>query len=506
MKGVKPGFLSGIKAPKFMEKFKSMEFGSSKTVVALEIGNDWLKIVQKSRANGGKDTYIVDISKLSMIKDSVAAAIAQIFKDLKLDRKHVVAYIPRHLVTVRMLELPTTDAKEISDMINLQIGKQTPYSKDEIVSSHRTVEIAQSGYSKVMLVIAARNIINERTDTLAKAGLSVERVAISSEGVYNWFRAAHMKDLKLEKFQGVAIVDIDSNYSDFIVVRGANMVFTRNIFIGSNHLMQDVGDWRDKFIDELKRSFERYQIEEKNVKIVKMFLSGSASNIKELDIVLARAMNMPVENIYQLKDVDVRNGKNITQNDDFRFVSLTQLLGVSSGAKEDEIDLSTSEQKIRGMIDTKRRQLTLMGALVVAIVTVLSLLVFTSIYNKSVYLAKLKTMISRIETEAGGVEKMRNVINLVEKRLDARGSSIEVITEIYKITPKEIHLTDINIDEKRTIVLKGGGSAMSDVFKYVKTLEGSNMFENVRTTYTTTKKDNNNSEFAEFEISCNYQD
>jgi hypothetical protein len=391
-------------------------------------------------------------------------------------------------------------------MISLQIGKQTPYSKEEIVSSHKIVEVGQSGYAKVMLVIAARNIINERTDTLAKAGLNVDRVAISSEGVYDWFCANYMKDIKLESFQGIVLVDIDSNYSDFIVIRRGKMIFTRNIFIGSNHLIQESADWRIKFIDELKRSLDRYQIEEKSIKIAKIFLTGSAPHMKGLDAALGDAPGIPIENIDQFKDVHTRDNKDISKNEDFKLVSLTQLLGVSINAVEPQIDLTASEQRVQNLIDTKREQLTLMGILIVSMVTILSLLVFTNIYNKSMYLTKLKNMISKIETEANGVEKMRSVINLVEKRLDSRGSSIEVINEIYNITPREIHLTDINIDEKRTVILKGGAIAMSDVFKYVKKLEESGMFENVRTTYTTTKKDKDNNEFAEFEISCNYQD
>ncbi len=505
MTGDKKSLLGRIKLPDFLKKLKFPPLGLPTTVVAVEIGNDWLKIAQKSQTKNGKASYVINLSKLAQIKDSIATAISKIFKDLKLDRKHVVAYIPRHLVTVRMLELPTTDPKEISDMINLQIGKQTPYSKEEIASSHKIIETGQSGYSKVMLVIAARNIINERTETLVKAGLNIDRVAVSSEGVYNWFHDYYMPGMKLDTFQGVALVDIDSNYSDFIVIRRDKMVFTRNIFIGSNHLMQDAIDWRAKFLDELKRSLDRYQIEEKSIKIVKIFLSGSASNIKGLDAALGDAMGVPVENAYQFKDVDIHNAKDISQNDDFKFVSLTQLLGVSAKTKEPQIDLTTSEQKVKDMVDTKREQLTLMGVLIVSMVTMLSLMIFTNIYNKNMYLTKLKKMISRIGTEADSAEKMRSVINLVEKRLDSRGSSIEIINEVYKITPREIHLTDINIDEKHTIILKGGGMAMSDVFKYIKKLEESNMFEGVKATYTTTKRDKDNAEFAEFEISCNYQ-
>ncbi|MCX5678721.1 MAG: pilus assembly protein PilM [Candidatus Omnitrophica bacterium] len=501
--GIK-SFINNIKIPRFPRNMKFMKFDFKAGAVAVEIGNDWLKISQKSPARGNEFIYQISLTKLAEIKGGVALAIDDIFKDLKLDRQHVVAYIPRHLVTVRMLDLPATDPKEINDMINLQVGKQTPYSKEEIVSSHKIIEIGAAGYAKVMLVIAARNIINERTDTLVKAGLDIKRVAISSEGVFNWFTTIHMPRLKLDDSQGVVVVDIDSNYSDFIVIRRGKMVFTRNIFIGANHLMQDSDEWRDKFAEELKRSFERHQSEEKNVKIVKMFLSGAGANIKGLDIVLSAGIGLPIEGIDQLSDIRARNSIEALRAENFRYVSLTQLLGVSMTDKEPQIDLTTGEQKVQHLMDTKRKQLTVMGILIASIVTMLSFLCLTDIYNKNAYLSKLKRMATKIGADADDIEKMRAVISLVEKRLDSRGSSIEVINEIYKITPKEIYLTDINIDEKQTVVLKGGGLAMSDVFKYVKKLEESDMLENVKTTYTTTKKDKD-TEFAEFEISCTYQ-
>ncbi len=510
MTGPIKGFIKKIKIPGLPLNFKLMKFEPNTGTAAVEIGNDWLKIVQRPRAKGGKTAYKVRLLKLAQIKDSVAGAVDDIFKELRLNRHNVVAYIPRHLVTVRMLDMPATDPGEISEMINLQVGKQTPYSKEEIVSSHKIVEIGPSGYAKVMLVIAARSIVNERTDTLTKAGLDVKSVAISSEGVFNWFNAAYMPGIKLEDSQGIVLVDIDSNYSDFIVIRRGKMAFTRNIFIGANHLMENshvesAQPWGEKFIEELKRSLERYQTEDKSIKIVKIFLSGAGPNIKGLDLLLASNMELPTLNTDQLKDIRMQDGATPLPDENFRVVSLTQLFGVPLTGKELQIDLTTGERKVQSLMEAKRKQLTVMGILIVSIVTMLSFLYLTNIYNKNAYLSKLKHMISRIEAQADDIEKMRTVISLVEKRLDSHGSSIEVINEIYSITPREIYLTDMNIDEKQSIVLKGGGLAMSDVFKYVKKLEESEMFENVKTTYTTTKKDRN-TEFAEFEISCMYQE
>jgi len=341
-------------------------------------------------------------------------------------------------------------------------------------------------------------------DTLQKAGLNLTKVAISSEGVYSWFKNAYMRDIKLDDRQGIAVVDIDSNYSDFIVIRRGRMAFTRNIFIGANHLIDEPDTWREKFTEELKRSLERYQSEERNIKIVKVFLCGASQNISGLDADLSAKLDIPTENTEQLKNVPMSVNAGSLKESIHKYVSLTQLIGAAMSDKDLQIDLASGEHKIQKLMEGKRKQLTVMGVLFVAIVTALSLLLLISIYNKSAYLEMLKQKLSKVEVEAGSVEKMRTVINLVEKRLDSRGSSIDIINEIYRITPEQIYIMNISIDEKQDVTVKGGAAAMSSVFKYVKILEESGMFENVKTAYTTTKKEKDE-DFAEFEITCSYQ-
>jgi hypothetical protein len=80
MTGDKKGILGRIKLQDLLKKMKSLKFGLNTTVVAVEIGNDWLKIVQKTRARNGKVVYVIDISKLAQIKDSVSSAISRYLK------------------------------------------------------------------------------------------------------------------------------------------------------------------------------------------------------------------------------------------------------------------------------------------------------------------------------------------------------------------------------------------------------------------------------------------
>src|SRR3989338_9067091 len=148
-----------------------------------------------------KESFVTKASfrKLVEIKEPVTVALAKIFKDLKLNTQGVIACIPRHLVTVRILEFPSTNPKDIRDMVSLQVGKQNPYSKEEIIYAYKTVSVAKEGYTKVMLVIARRNLVNARVEVLQKAGIEVEKVAMSSEGLFLWAGLAHRSEVSPAK-------------------------------------------------------------------------------------------------------------------------------------------------------------------------------------------------------------------------------------------------------------------------------------------------------------------
>ncbi|MFH0763895.1 MAG: pilus assembly protein PilM [Candidatus Omnitrophota bacterium] len=479
------------------------KFHIEKSTVVVEIGNDWLKAAKSVPTALGGGIEKADFAKLAEIEGSVDGALASMFKEMKSGKRRVISYIPRQLATVRILELPSADPKEISDMVNLQAGKQTPYSKEEIISSYKIIDTAKEGYTKVMLVIARQNIIRERVEALAKTGVGIEKMGLSTEGVYNWFRAAYSSAMK-PGAPAAVLLDIDSNYSDFIVINKGMLAFTRNILIGANQLLGDQENWRDKFIGELKHSMELYRNEDRDVKIAKMFLSGAAGNIKGLDAILSAALDMPAETTDPLKNIRLKDAAKAPQDEKYKRVSVSALFGIAINHKDLDIDLTPGEIRVQKVMDAKRRNLMATGVLSASIIMMASILLLTLIHYKNLYLAELKNKISQVENNAEEVEKMRARVNLIERRLDSKGSSINILNEIAAITPKEISLNYINVEEKQRVVLRGRAYAMSDVFKFVMTLEASGMFKNVKPAHTTTAKDKD-AEYAEFEIICAYE-
>ncbi len=484
---------------------------SKKPVVIVEIGNDWLKVVEGHPASKEGVISKVSFKKLVEIKEPVTDALARIFRELKLSKQGVIACIPRHLVTVRILEFPSTNPKDIRDMVSLQVGKQTPYSREEILFTYKTVSVAKEGYTKIMLVIARCNLVNARVDVLQKAGIEVDHVAMSSEGLFNWFAAAYLPeaspvknkiydDVKAEN-QAIIFIDVDSNYSDLLVIRNDKLVYTRNFLIGANHLLEEGDKWREKFADETIHSMGLYQNEERDARIVKIFLGGAAKHNAGLDVSLKTRVDLAVEMTEPLKNVRTQKWVNFSEVRDCKFISSCALIGMALNPEMLELDLTSSELRIKKQMEERRTKITTTGILALSIVTMMSILFFTGYYNKNAYLSQLKRATAKISKDAEGVERMRLCIDLVEKRLNTQRCSLNILNEIAKLTPKEIYFTSIDIDEKKQAVLQGRAAAMSNVFEFVTTLENSPFFENVKTTYTTTKKDKD-TEYAKFEIIC----
>ncbi|MCK5178636.1 MAG: pilus assembly protein PilM [Candidatus Omnitrophica bacterium] len=476
---------------------------SKKTSTVVEIGNDWLKILEYSPSHRGGCVTRASFVKLVQIKEPVTEALVKAFKSLKLSKENVIACIPRHLVTVRILEFPSVKPKEINDMVTLQVGKQTPYSREEIIFAYRSIHTQRGGYTKVMLVIARRNIVNARVEVLQKAGIEVEKVAVSSEGVYNWFSVAYASELK-GNAEGTVLLDVDSNYSDFMVMHQGQFYYTRNILVGANHLIEEEDKWRDKFVEEVSHSMELYHNEERNIKLGRIFISGAAKNINNLSGALSEQLNLPVTVAEALNNIKIRGNVRAFRDDDCVFVSPSPLLGMAIKSEDLQMDLTSNELRIQKEMEQKRKQITLMGILAASVVLILSLLLLVRVYFRNTYLAQTKKEISKIEKVASYVENMRRHIYLVEGRLDAKRRSINVLHEVHKLTPKEIYFTNINIEEGKQSILQGRAKEMSNVFSFVTILENSPYFENVKTTYATTKKDRNE-EYTKFEIICMYE-
>ncbi len=150
---------------------------TSRDVVGIEINDASLKLAHVRHSPASAEVAgLLSRNIAGLPNEEVSKIIAGSFGELKLNNPVIVNIIPSHLVITKNIEVPSIDPREIKEIINLQAGRHTPYSREEIIVDYINIGISKHSYTKILLVIVERNVIKRQFDILDKAGVKSQKV------------------------------------------------------------------------------------------------------------------------------------------------------------------------------------------------------------------------------------------------------------------------------------------------------------------------------------------
>ncbi len=229
-------------------------FGADKRYLSISIQDTLVKVAQV-KASG----IVEKIARVSAA-DATPDAVAKVLKSVlaSFDRKAGIAcVIPASAATSKCIEVPSSDPTEIKSIINLQAGRHTPYSREEVLIGHINLGTA-GAHTKILLVIVHRNVITERLAVLEKAGISPEKILFAPEGMGRLYA----KGLNLKSgAEPAGVIDFTVNAVNFLVVASGSAVFVRSIPMGIKNLIEDA-QAPAKLCEELVKSVAAYQSED----------------------------------------------------------------------------------------------------------------------------------------------------------------------------------------------------------------------------------------------------
>ncbi|MDP6523968.1 MAG: pilus assembly protein PilM [Kiritimatiellia bacterium] len=477
-------------------KNKAKKSGPRKNVVAVEIGKDWLKIIQAEPARKGVSVSKLHLERIADDDPSLADAISSVVRDLKFPKIPVIVCLPRQTVTVRILKLPSTDPAEVADMVELQVGKQTPYSREEILSDYRVIGIGREGYTCVMLAIVKRDVVRHRVNVLEEAGLDVERISLSSEGVLNWCTAAKLDP---GDGRGTVLLDVDSFYTDLIVVQNGGVIFSRSILIGANQLLEEYNEWIDKFAGEIRRSLEICRGESPGIEFERMLISGAGPAIEGLSKDIGSRLDATAEPADSLQLV-TRLPKTPSVRDPlYSPVSMTPLVGIALAPDNLDFDLMPETVGLRKRLVSRSRVLTLLGILVMTVLVSLSMYGLMKLQFKQSRLGKLRQQFVNTEDGVREVIRKETIIDLVSERQEQKFAAVNIFTECHRLKPEDVYFDQMDFDLVRArVTLGGSGSTRAQIQTLVNNLRRSDMFESVDSGGTTVDRSGR----FRFEVVC----
>lgn len=466
------------------------------STVFVETGSNWFKIIEAEQSAKGLCVSKICLERFEDIGSGLSQSIAAAFKKHKFSNIPVISCVPRQMVNIRMLELPSMDPDEISDMVGFQAGKQTPYSKDEVAFDYKMLESDRDGYTRVLLAIVQRSVLRQRYSLLEEAGIEVARMSVSSEGVLNWYEQAAKGE---QQAPGASVlVDIDSTYSDFMVILRGAPVYTRSILIGADQLRANFDSMKDEFLLEIKRSLDVCRGEYSDMDIGGMLLTGAAANIAGLSDFIAGNLSFSVRNRDCLHDVQKMPAQ--PSMSQYPTVSLTPLIGMAFAVERLEFNLVPDSVKLRKELVEKARNLTAFGILVMFLMICASTLIVAKLFYKEARLKALTQLVVDTDAPAREVKRQMEIIKVVKKRSEPEFAMINIISEIHLCVPAGTFLEEIDINVgSATVRLIGSSEERTDVRVLVGNLEKSNLFISAKSGPTT--QDSKTNRFV-FDVTC----
>jgi len=469
-----------------------------KELVAIDLNGNTLKVVYVKVAGFKFEIANFATRNISGLNDAdIVKTINSSVHDLNTKNPYIVAIVPSNLVITKNIEIPSTNPQEIKDIINLQAGRHTPYSREEIIVDYVDIGTYKHSYTKILLVIIARNIVKRQFDLLERAGLRLEKVFFAPEALA-WasskIAGSEVKD------SPVAIIHIDENFTDFVIALKGKAAFVRSIPIGVQHLMSERERFEIRFADEVKRSLEAYQIENIDKNPTNFVLTGATEDVKELEITLSSVIGFPAKVVPYLRSFSLSN-EAFRSASASKKVSFLSLVASLLGLNDMKVELVPEEIKVKKLLEERGRDLVKMGVLIFTIFAIVCFILVNNMYFKLSYLRRLESKYKNLTQESSSLEKDYARVVAIRGYLSSRGYSLEVLSEIYNIIPLEIELSDIRFDEQGKFTLRGSAQAMSTVFTFADNMEKAKYFKDVKTKYTSKRKEGSR-ELTDFEIVC----
>lgn len=467
--------------------------GGGQTTTVMSLDGQWLKLIH---VEGRQVVGILALPVQNASPEEILQAFFEAREVENLALREVIIANPTHLSTIRIFSLPSTEPKEIRDIVELQAEKHTPYAKDEILSDFKIIEQVKNGYSRVMLVISHQDVVQRAVQLTESSELLMDRVGCELEGLIHWYRQAR-KDAGSNRS---LIIDVDGSTTTLLILQAREPVFQRSIAVGTHHLEGNAAEASKRLISEIQRSIETLEAEGGVQRIQEVLLTGRVDRLNDLKSAIEQALELPVSL--------VEPWQGLTPTEDVKkalsklpALSFAGLIGMAQGPSE--IELTPHTLRLRQAFEVRGQALVLFGCQCITALILVSGLIIGRVHKQYSYYEALRKVYQETAPESRRVETALERMAFVDKRVTSRGDFLDLVDTLAELTLPEIQWNVITYTKDETLLLKGTSEKLPKVYEFVAALESMPYFEEV-TVRRVARRTVDTRTVTDFEVRCSF--
>jgi hypothetical protein len=410
---------------------------------------------------------------------SISLALNSILKQNKCGKDlDVSVVLSRNKITVRRVDLPSQDLKEIEQMLGLYLVRQIPYHKEEVVWAYQNLGFDGVSNSHLILAVALKNVFKNIVSSFVPINILPESILMSSQGLVHYVTDAARNKITLPN--SYMILDIDANYCDLVLVHNQKLGSSVVIPQGAQQL-KDVLE-KEKFAVELKQAVVALNNEIPDARSEKLFLIGSASSqLALVENTLGKDFNLKCQYISS-KEYD----NFLTSG--FKDISLSAVLGFSTQVPKDDLKFVLPEIQIKKDMKFKLQQLMILGVGLIYILIMLGGIALVRLAQQQSYASDLKNRVLTLGKDAKELEDITSKLKIARKYVDPKSSSLTYLNGLNRLCPDNIVITNYNWELGKAFTIRGYAQGIPDILDFTNTLGNSETFKGAQNRYTRRRK------------------
>lgn len=421
---------------------------------------------------------------------SISSGLNSILKQNKCGKDlDVSVVLSRNKITVRRVDLPSQDRKEIEQMLGLYLIRQIPYHKEEVFWAYQNLGFDGVSNSHLVLAVALKSVFKNIVSSFVPVNILPESILMSSQGLVHYVVDAAKNKITLPS--SYMILDIDTNYSDLVLVHNQKLGSSVVIPQGAEQLKDDLE--KEKFAVELKQAIVALNNELPDVHCEKLFLTGAAiSQLLFVEIVLSKDFNLKVQYLSS-KEYDNFLASGL------KDISLSAVLGFSTQVAKDDLKFVLPEIQIKKDMKFKLQQLMILGVGLIYILIMLGGIALVKLVQQQSYANDLKNRVESLGKGAKELEDITSKLKIARQYLDIKSSALTYLNGLNRLCPENIVITNYNWELGKALTIRGYAQAIPDILDFTNTLGNAETFKGAQNRYTRRRK-LNDKDVVDFEI------
>ncbi|MGE0632389.1 MAG: type IV pilus assembly protein PilM [Pseudobdellovibrionaceae bacterium] len=327
-------------------------FFKSKKLVAIDIGTSSIKLAEVEVSKNGCKLLAFGITPTPPNSvaggdipspESAASAIKQVLNETRIKKKNVVTGLSGTSVIVKKITVPKMEKQLIAEQVRWEAEQYIPFDINEISLAHHVLRSSSGGADSMdVLLIAAQNqIVSQYMEAITLAGLQCHVLDVSGFALANCFEMNY----GVIPGQCVGLLNIGAGTTNFVVVNGGEVIFTRDIPVGggtfTTEIQKEMGVTAseaealkmsaatgrevpaevhsvisastESVTEEIRNSFDFFAATSNGLSLGRLFFTGGGSNLPGLIEHIATSAGVSAERMDPF--VRVRSqAKNMNQN------------------------------------------------------------------------------------------------------------------------------------------------------------------------------------------------